>query len=180
MPGRHRASPPAGRPVRASWLGFGAAAAVILTLISVIFTGQWYQARASNRLMVAMAEEMAAIHVEMKPLEIQAGDVSTVFAYFGDLDFQLPDSPRLGRDGEALVGGRYCSIQGVAAAQFRFMRPDGGIGTWYVSVLPADQIRLLPDPEAGQTPSEFFMGGIRVRLWTGHGLVFGEARPAYR
>lgn len=180
MPGRQSEITPAGRPVRASWLVFGAAAAVILTLISFWFTGQWYQARESNRLMVAIAEEVAADHVKMKPLEIQASDVSTVFDYFGDLDFQLLDIPRLGRDGEALVGGRYCSIQGISAAQLRFRNPGGEISNWYQGILPADQVGLLPDPGAGETPAEFFVRGIRVHIWTEHGLVFAETRPARR
>jgi len=171
-------SAPPGRPVKASWLQFGAVAAVVLTLISVWFTGQWYNVRESNRLMVAIAEEVAANHLKLKPLEIQGNELGTVFAYFGDLDFQLVQTPRLGRGDEALLGGRYCSIQGISAAQLRFQGADGRLSTWYEGTLPVDQLRLLPDPAANQPPAEFFVRGIRVHIWTEHGLVFAEARSA--
>lgn len=173
-----RSITPPGRPVRASWLVAGAAVAVILTLISVWFTGQWYQARESNRLLVAIAEEVAAGHLEREPLEIEASEVSTVLDHFDNPDFRLMETPRLGRADEVLVGGRHSSIQGVSAAQLRFRSPDGGRSTWYVGVLPADQTRLLPDPEAGEAPSELFVRGLRIRIWTDQGLTYAEARAA--
>lgn len=41
-----------------------------------------------------------------------------------------------------------------------------------------DQIRLLPDREAGQAPAEYYVRGIRVRIWSERGLVLAEARSA--
>lgn len=164
------------RPVRAGWLQFGAAAAIVLTLISVWFTGQWYAAREGNRLMVAIADEVAANHLKLKPLEVEGSDLDSVFGYFRDLDFRLVATPRLGGIDRELLGGRYCSIQGIAAAQLRYREPDGDLSTWYEGMLPSAQLSLLPSIERGQTPAEFYVRGIRVDIWTEHGVVFAAAR----
>lgn len=169
-------SGPPGRPVRPHWLLFGAAGAILLTLISVWFTGQWYSARESNRLMVAIAGEVAANHQRLEPLEVESRDLGVVFGYFRDLDFRPVATPRLGGADRALLGGRYCSIQGKAAAQLRFREQDGDLSTWYEAVLPTEQLRLLPSIERGQIPAELYLRGIRVNIWTEHGLVFAAAR----
>ena len=169
---------PAGRPVRGSWLLAGGLFAAALTLISFFYTAQWYRAGSDNRLLVAIAEEVAANHLKLKPLEVEGTELAPVLAYFTELDFQPVTSPRLGARGATLLGGRYCTIQGVTAAQLRYRAPDGTLSTWYEGTLPARQLAALPDIGAGGRPSRHLVKGIEVSIWQEHGLVFAEARPA--
>ncbi len=169
---------PAGRPVRGSWLLAGGLFAAALTLISFFYTAQWYRAGSDNRLLVAIAEEVAANHLKLKPLEVVGTELRPVLAYFTELDFQPVTSPRLGGRGETLLGGRYCTIQGVTAAQLRYRAPDGTLSSWYEGTLPPRQLAAIPDVGAGQRPARHLVRGIDVSIWQEHGLVFAEARPA--
>ena len=169
---------PAGRPVRASWLLAGGVFAAVLTLVSFFYTAQWYRAGSENRLLVSIAEEVATNHLKLKPLEVEGRELGPVLAYFDQLDFQLVQSPRLGGSGEVLLGGRYCSLQGVTAAQLRYRAPDGSLSTWYEGTLPGGQLAALPDLGSGETPARFLVRGVDVSLWREHGLVFAAARAA--
>ncbi len=169
---------PAGRPVRASWLLAGGLFAAALTLISFFYTAQWYRAGADNRLLVRIAEEVALAHLAREPLEVEGGELAPVLGFFRELGFQPVASARLGAPGETLLGGRYGSIQGVAAAQLRYQAPDGTLSTWYEGTLPPRQLAAIPDLKAGQRPSRYLVRGIDVLIWQEHGLVFAEARPA--
>lgn len=169
---------PAGRPVRGSWLLAGGLAALALTLVSFFYTAQWYRAGSENRLLVVIAEEVAANHLKLKPLEVENSELDTVLSYFTELDFQLVPSPRLGGAGETLLGGRYCSIQGNAAAQLRYQDADGTLSTWYEATLPPQSLAAVPDISAGERPSRFLVRGVDIQLWREHGLVFAEARPS--
>ena len=169
---------PAGRPVRGSWLLAGGLAALILTFVSFFYTAQWYRAGSENRLLVTIAEEVAENHLKLKPLEIENAELDTVLSYFTALDFQLIPSPRLGEGGQTLLGGRYCSIQGIAAAQLRYQDANGTLSTWYEATLPPHSLAAVPDVSAGEKPSRFLVRGVDILLWREHGLVFAEARPA--
>jgi anti-sigma factor RsiW len=171
---------PSGRPVRASWLLAGGLFAAALTLISFFYTAQWYRAGAENRLLVAIAEEVAAHHLELEPLEVEGDSLDAVLAYFTELDFQLVPSPRLGGVGGTLMGGRYCSIQGEAAAELRYRAQDGTLSTWYEGTLAPEQLAALPDVGAGGRPFRHLVRGIDVSIWREGGLLFAGARPVGR
>jgi hypothetical protein len=169
---------PAGRPVRASWLLAGGLFAATLTLISFFYTAQWYRAGAENRLLVAIAEEIADHHLEPSSPEVEAPTLDAVLAYFTGLGFRPVATPRLGGAGETLLGGRYCSIQGVPAAQLRYRTPGGSLVTRYEGTLPPGQLAALPDVGAGGRPFRHLVRGVDVSIWQERGLVFAEARPA--
>jgi hypothetical protein len=84
----------------------------------------------------------------------------------------------MGRPSRPLLGGRYCTIQGITAAQLRYRAPDGTLSTWYEGTLPPRQLAAVPDLSAGGRPSRHLVRGIDVSIWQEHGLVFAEARPA--
>ena len=130
-----RVIPGQGRPVRASWLLAGGLFAAVLTLISFFYTAQWYRAGSDNRLLVAIAAEVAANHLKLEPLQVEGAELAPVLAYFTELDFQPVTGPRPVARGATLLGGRYCTIQGVTAAQLRYRAPDGTLSTWYEGTL---------------------------------------------
>jgi hypothetical protein len=102
-----------------------------------------------------------------------------VLGYFTDLDFQLLASPRItANSGDRLLGGRYCTIQGIDAAQLRVAASDGTLSTWYEATLPADELKRIPDIDAGERPAEFVVRGVDIRIWQENGIVFAEAKAA--
>jgi anti-sigma factor RsiW len=157
-----------------------AIAAVILVSIAVGWLGGTvFDARQTDRLLNDIATEVIANHLKLKPLDVRGSDLANVLAYFDRLDFQPLGSSRIAAGpGDSLEGGRYCSVQGIAAAQLRVSHGDGALSTWYVASLPPEQMVRIPDPTRGDPPAEVLLKGVRVSLWQEHGLLYVEARPA--
>ena len=140
---------------------------------------QVYQSHQDQVLLQSIAEEVADNHLKLKPLEVQGDDLPSVLGYFTNLDFQLLASPRItANSGDRLLGGRYCTIQGIDAAQLRVAASDGTLSTWYEATLPADELKRIPDWDAGGQPAEFVVRGVDIRIWQENGIVFAEAKAA--
>ena len=163
-----------------AWLRAPAvAAAMIVLAIGGLFSTQVYQSHQDQVLLQSIAEEVADNHLKLKPLEVQSDDLPSVLGYFTDLDFQLLASPRItANSGDRLLGGRYCTIQGIDAAQLRVAASDGTLSTWYEATLPADELKRIPDIDAGERPAEFVVRGVDIRIWQENGIVFAEAKAA--
>jgi hypothetical protein len=152
------------------------AAAVILT-IGVFLANQMVQEYKAHALLEAIAVEVVDNHLKLKPLEVESGSLRDVLGYFDRLEFQLLESPRIaGNAGDQLLGGRYCSIQGIDAAQLRVASADGELSTWYEAILPAEKLEKIPDMDDGDEPSVFVVKGLQVRIWQEQGIVFAQAR----
>ncbi|MFT4799487.1 MAG: hypothetical protein ACI9B8_002041 [Sulfitobacter sp.] len=65
-----------------------------------------------------IAAEVAKNHINMKPLEVQTGKLNELKDYFTELDFSPVQSSHFSAG--QLIGARYCSVQGVTAAQLRY------------------------------------------------------------
>lgn len=155
------------------------AAAMIVLAIGGLFGTQVYQSHQDRVLLQSIAEEVADNHLKLKPLEVQGSDLPSVLGYFTDLDFQLLASPRItANSGDRLLGGRYCSIQGIDAAQLRVAARDGTLSTWYEATLPADKLRRIPDLDRGERPAEFMVRGVGIHIWQEKGIVFAAAKAA--
>lgn len=163
---------------RRRWMAAGVAALVMAVVVGAFQVFDGRRVLSGERLLASIAEEVAANHLKLKPLEVEGSDLATVLDYFTMVDFQPVASPRLGREDETLLGGRYCSIQGVSAAQLRYESPDGSVSTWYEGTLPDESLASVPDVTAGATPARFNIRGMDVAVWREHGLVFAEARTA--
>lgn len=168
---------PAKKP---AWLRAPAvAAAMIVLAIGGLFSTQVYQSHQDQVLLQSIAEEVADNHLKLKPLEVQSSDLRSVLGYFTNLDFQLLASPRItANSGDRLLGGRYCTIQGIDAAQLRVAASDGTLSTWYEATLPADELKRIPDMDAGERPAKFVVRGVDIRIWQENGVVFAEAKAA--
>ena len=168
---------PAKKP---AWLRVPAvAAAMIVLAIGGLLSTQVYQSHQDQVLLQSIAEEVADNHLKLKPLEVQGDDLPSVLGYFTNLDFQLLASPRItANSGDRLLGGRYCTIQGIDAAQLRVAASDGTLSTWYEATLPADELKRIPDRDAGGQPAEFVVRGVDIRIWQENGIVFAEAKAA--
>ena len=171
---------PASPAKKPAWLRLPAvAAAVVVLAIGGVIGTQVYQSHQDQVLLQAIAVEVADNHLKLKPLEVEGSDLPSVLGYFTDLDFQLLASPRItGNAGDRLLGGRYCSIQSIDAAQLRVVAVDGTLSTWYEATLPAGKLRRIPDMDAGERPARFMERGVDIRIWQESGVVFAEAKAA--
>ena len=131
-----------------------------------------------------IAQEVASNHLKLKPLEVQAADMDAIRTYFGELDFVPVDSELLASAEAELIGGRYCSIQGVTAAQLRVRGREGeGLSTLYQAPYQPDRHGDLPRLGQGETPLTLWAQGLPVRIWVEKGVLFaltgaGGALPA--
>jgi hypothetical protein len=166
-------------PERSWWLRPAGAAAIVFLALAGMLAPQLYRSHQSQVLLESIAQEVADNHLKLKPLEVESSNLRNVLGYFQDLDFQLLASPVIaGNPGDRLLGGRYCSIQGIDAAQLRVASATGTLSTWYEATLPADKLRLVPELAAGDRAGEFVIRGVEIRIWQESGVVFAKARAA--
>ena len=123
-----------------------------------------------------IAEEVAANHMKRWPLEVRGSEVDDLQPFFKDLDFRLirTSSAQLGED--AMLGGRYCSIQGVNAAQIRLKTAPGTASTLYQAQYDVGLFGELPRLEAGEAPLQIQARGKAVEIWVERGLLLALVR----
>ena len=124
---------------------------------------------------IAVAEEVAINHLKRRPLEVRGDRLAALAGYFDALGFRLVDTRRPAL-GAQLLGGRYCSVQGVTAAQLRRRDPAGRTQTLYQVPYDAARFGVLPDVGRGETPRSLQVHGLNVDLWVERGLLFALTR----
>lgn len=123
-----------------------------------------------------IADEVAMNHINMKPLEIDSQRIEPIREYFTELDFSVVKSGLFSKQNYQMLGGRYCSIQGVSAAQIRYQTDSGNKVTLYEVGYDAELYGELPHFESGESALEVYVKGIRVLLWVEKGLLMAEAQ----
>ena len=122
----------------------------------------------------AIALEVVKNHLKLKPLDVEAQSMDELRAFFTQLDFAPVDSnvleTRFGLTRQLRLGGRYCSIKGVTAAQLRYRSGDGTSTLYEVAYDPVT-FGAIPSVERGEPPSELIVKGLRVSLWVEKGLL---------
>lgn len=154
------------------WAATAAAAIVAVALVLFLAQGSFRTADLPRRA----AEEITLNHLAQKPLDVLNGNLTALRPAFGQLDFALIDSPVLASSDWTLQGGRYCSVQSVPAAQLRYHDAAGDAITAYQAPYQPERHGRLPAHERGEEPLEFHIRGVRVRLWTEHGLLLATAQ----
>ncbi|HAJ91924.1 MAG TPA: hypothetical protein DCO71_04795 [Gammaproteobacteria bacterium] len=120
-----------------------------------------------------IALEVAHNHIKLKPLDVETDNMEGIRGYFTDLEFVPVESTLLASADLELVGGRYCSIQSVPAAQLRITVPySNRLQTLYQSEYRKDIFGPLPVLEQGNAPVTVNVKGITVRIWVEKGLLF--------
>jgi len=162
---------------RRNWLTLASIAAVLVLAVIIPFGNDAYRDRQTDTLVSAIALEVANNHLKLKPLEVESSDLTKVLNYFDKLDFDLVETGSItGNPGDRLLGGRYCTIQGIDAAQLRVKSRDGKLSTWYEGILPAEKLELIPNINRGEVPAVRAVKGLQVRVWQEQGVVFVEAK----
>jgi len=120
-----------------------------------------------------IAMEVAKNHIKLKPLEVETRSIKGIRDYFEKLDFVPISSNLVNQSGLELIGGRYCSLQGITAAQLRVIKPgNSDVQTLYQTEYRKDVFKNIPVMEEGDDPVEIFVKGIKVKIWVEKGLLF--------
>ena len=160
---RHRSGPRA-----IGWMA-GIAATVVIA-IGVLMLVQGVD---GTPMTERIAMEVARNQIKLKPLDITTSSFSEVRSYFTDLDFVPTRSSLLTSADFELIGGRYCSIQSVPAAQLRVKLPTSeGTQTLYQTEYRKDVFGPLPVIEDGDVPVAINAKGMRISVWVEKGLLF--------
>lgn len=161
---------PAAKKPGVRFLGFVAAGAAAAFLLTIILTPLLVE-HGDVRERIAM--EVAKNHIKLKPMEVETASIEGIREYFEKLDFLPVSSALVERAGLELVGGRYCSLQGVTAAQLRVRKPGSEkLQTLYQTEYIEDVFQDMPLIEQGDEPVELYVKGVRVKIWVEKGLLF--------
>lgn len=155
--------------VNRRWYLLTVASAAIFAVLAVFFISQIHEDNAGN-LAQQIAEEVASNHLKLKPLEVKAGSINAVRGYFTKLDFVPIESQLPVLDNLQLMGGRYCSLQGITAAQLR-MKQGRNVQTLYQTEYIPEIFGDLPHIEKGEQPIVVYAKGIKVEIWVEKGLL---------
>ncbi|WP_420590224.1 hypothetical protein [Bacterioplanoides sp.] len=145
--------------------GWVASAVIVIGLAIVTFQ--------PNNYSEEIAYEVVKNHLKLKPLDVQTNTMADIQGYFTQLDFSPARSSLLETTlklpEKFMLGGRYCSIKGVTAAQLRYRKND--IQTLYQvpydEALHGDIADIQQQPE----PQTLQLKGLEVQLWREHGLL---------
>lgn len=120
-----------------------------------------------------IGSEVAKNHINLRPLEIQTSSIKEIRNFLTKLDFMPIESALLKGTSKSLIGGRYCSIQGVIAAQLRLKdSKTGQVQSLYQSVYDKNVFSDLPELKENQKPVTVYSKGLAVDIWVEKGLLF--------
>jgi hypothetical protein len=157
---------------RASFLVGWSAVAAIAAFLAVIVLFPPDQLE-SVPMAERIALEVARNHIRVKPLDVETGTMKGIRRYFTDLEFVPVESSLLASADLELLGGRYCSVQSLPAAQLRLTAPgNDGLQTLYQAEYRKDILGPLPVLEEGDHPINISVKGVSVRIWVEKGLLF--------
>ncbi|PCI44208.1 MAG: hypothetical protein COB51_10515 [Moraxellaceae bacterium] len=160
--------------VKTRTLKYYALAASIALMVAV---GLFYLPGANN-LSLDIANEVAKNHIKMKPLEVKTQSLSELRQYFTALDFSVTRSDVFGLNLNAMLGARYCSIQGITAAQLRFVNEADSNVTLYQVPYDAEPFGGLPIAEPGDSPKTIYVRGLKISMWVEKGLLMVTAEES--
>jgi len=139
-----------------------AAASIMLAVMLFIVNGQ-------NNVGIAerVAQEVAMNHNKALAVEYQTGSYEVLSQNMDKLDFKLRVPTLAFNEGLALIGGRYCSIQGELAAQIKMVDEAGLVYTLYQT----RSNEVLQTIEKGRLSLE----QVNIQMWEEQGLLFALA-----
>lgn len=126
-----------------------------------------------------IGSEVAKNHINLKPLEIQTSSMEKIRGFLTELDFLPVESVFLKGSTKNLIGGRYCSIQGVTAAQLRLKdSKTGQVQSLYQTVYDKKVFYDLPLLKNKQKPITVYSKGLAVDIWVEKDILFALTRES--
>jgi anti-sigma factor RsiW len=141
-----------------------AALAAAVAIFLLVADHEEYQ-RAIER---AVCAEVVMNHIKHSPLEIISSQYSEVQAALSRLDFSIMPANSTILETYRLMGGRYCSIQGVRAAQLRVQEIRSVKECTLYAVKAVGKLQAV-----AQTVDS--IDGIRVEVWRQDNVLFALA-----
>ncbi|OUS17100.1 hypothetical protein A9Q88_04495 [Gammaproteobacteria bacterium 50_400_T64] len=121
----------------------------------------------------AVATEVASNHSHLKPLTIQSNSYSQVREFFSELSFELKPSSLLDKQRWKLLGGRYCSINGIKAAQLRLLDTENNsVQTFYQVEHRPKYFENIPKVGNNELPLSVAIDGVPVEVWSEGGILY--------
>lgn len=161
-----RAGVPPRRPRRV-WMA--AAVALVIAVLSFVWTVAGHRPPPPEQIAVAVAREAAIGHNEKQELEFQARECAELRAKMKSLDF-TPVEPVMMREMNMhIVGARYTTIAGAIAAQIVYRDAKGVPCTLY-EVRPVERLARV-------ATGEHQIDGVHVALWKEKSLIMVLVRP---
>ncbi|MFW5432175.1 MAG: hypothetical protein ACKE5Q_05260 [Methylophilaceae bacterium] len=151
-------------------LGGLAAGLLIMMFAFPLFTNL------SNDVQQRIAYEVLTNHLHVKPLDVSTNSMSTVQAYMDRLNFNPTLSKNLPAKQAKLIGARYCTLQGVIAAQIKLKLPSGEIMTYYEAAYDPKRFGKLPKAEDNEKPLLITKDNFTMRMWQESNLVMVTAQ----
>ena len=144
------------------------------TAVFIVMIGSFYfVASPQYTLDERIGNEVAKNHIKLKPLEIQTSSIQVIRNYFTELDFSPIESSLLKNTEKVLLGGRYCSIQGITAAQLRLKdEKTGQVQSLYQTLYDPKVFSGIPLLDEDDKPITVFSKGLEVEIWVEKGLLF--------
>lgn len=152
------------------WRSLAVAAVLVLAVVTTFMVLQ-YPVTSLKNMPQQIAEEVVRNHLSMKPLEVKGGSINKVRGYFTKLSFMPAESKLPALDSLQMLGGRYCSLQGITAAQLR-MKQGENLQTLYQTEYLPEVFGKLPHLENGESPLVVYAKGVKVKIWIEKGLLF--------
>jgi anti-sigma factor RsiW len=142
--------------------------AALAVAVAILFL---VAAREEHRLAIerAVCAEVVTNHMKHSPLEVISSHYSEVQSALSRLDFSIMPANSAILETYRLIGGRYCSIQGVPAAQLRVQDIRSGKECTLYAVKAAGNLREV-------TATVATMDAIRVEIWRQDNVLFGLAK----
>lgn len=157
---------------RSYGLRISAIAASVVLLIAVLIQPFWFPDRNIHQ---EIALEVIENHLKLKPLDLETNSIIQIKQFFTQLDFvpvrsqilagyfSLPD--------QSMLGGRYCSIKGVTAAQLRYLESEDRLSTLYEVTYNPELYGDIPNIDKQEKPLEIVLKGLQVSMWQEKGLL---------
>lgn len=142
-------------------------AALVLLSLSLFLVMPFHQ----GNIALKIANEVTHNHFKLKPLEIQSSVLADVSNYFTKLDFKPIPSDLLKNEYFTLLGARYCSLQGITAAQIRYQSASGELTTFYEVPYNEEIYSDIPNLDKGEEPLISYSKGIGVKIWVEKGIL---------
>ena len=155
---------------RRSWVPLAAAGMFLFAVVTAFMALQLTKDQILP-MPQQIAEEVVNNHLNLKPLEVKTGSINVVRGYFTKLDFMPVESSLQALNNLQLIGGRYCSLQGITAAQLRMKQGDN-LQTLYETEYLPGVFGDIPSLEKDEAPIVVYAKGIKVKIWVEKGLLF--------
>lgn len=147
------------------------ASILVLSVLSVYLLNSSFFS--TQKIEQRIAEEVAGNHLKLKPLEVKGNTIQSISSYFKLLNFSPVNPLSFTLTKQNLLGGRYCSIQGVTALQLRMMnQKTNKMQTLYETDYDKQVFKGFPKTDQGGNPLTLYVKGMKVDMWVEKDILF--------